>query len=63
MLYCFAHWIFAGKYWIASYDLNEGKYKSLAIVFYYNVLFLNAAICVFFAVEWGAALKNYRLSY
>jgi len=63
MLYCCAHWIFAGRYWIASYCLGEGKYISLVNAFYYFVLLLNFTICVFFAIEWGMNLNEYKLSY
>jgi len=51
------------KYWIVSYKLGEGKMIRLAYAFYYFVLILNVAICVFNAFEEGKDLKLYPLSF
>ena len=61
-LFCSAHWIFAMKYWMASYMLGEGKKILLVHVFYYFVLALNVAIPVFVGVAYGIN-KLFPLSY
>ncbi len=61
--YCSAHWIFAMKYWTASYKLGQGKMIRIVNVVYYFILILNIAICVFEAVEEGMDLKYFELSY
>jgi len=56
--YLSAHWIFAMKYWIVAYKLEEGKRICLVEVVLYFILALNIGISVLLDVAGALALKK-----
>ena len=63
ILFCVAHWVFAMKYWIVSYKLNQGSYTKLVNSVFYLGIVLNTAFPIYEAVENGLLSAKFNLSY
>ena len=61
--YCLAHWIFAARYWLITYQLHQGKRIDIFIKLYYIIGALNVAACAYNSIAGAWDLKKFNLSF
>jgi len=71
ILYCTAHWIYAMKYWVISFNMvnvlenkpPSKKFEYVVAVLYYGLMLLNILVPIYEAVNQGLDLGHYNLSF